>query len=230
MDLLKNLKSLFVVTEETEGTTVDTSQASTSATPAPVSTSSQSSTTNPDPEYSKTINQAGNVDDKFLDILLNAMSENNKEGFDYLEFKNSLQSLAKMPMDEKTRFQSAFAMAQTMGATPAILIDTADHYLNVLAKEEKAFEDSLAAQRQKQIGEKENEAASLEKMIGEKTAQILKLNTEIEEHKNQLGKIKSTLNDASAKIDKTKQNFIASYNHLVEQVRDDIKKMQQYLK
>lgn len=226
MDLLKNLKSLFVVTEET-GTESDPE--TTSATSAPVTPNVQSSSAS-DPDYTKTINQSGNVEDKFLDILLGAMTTGNKEGFDYLEYKTSLQSLAKMSLDEKTRYQSAFAMAQTMGATPGNLINTADHYLEVLAKEEKAFEDSLALQKQRQIGEKENEAASMEKMIGEKTAQILKLTNEIEEHKTELTKLKSSMSEASAKIDKTKQNFIASYNHLVDQIKEDIKKMQQYLK
>ena len=55
---------------------------------------------------------------KFIEVLLGALDKNNLKGFDYLEFKQSLQSLAKMPMDEATKYQSAFAMAQTMGATP----------------------------------------------------------------------------------------------------------------
>ncbi len=232
MSLLRNLKSLFVVTDDNEvqdGTdpvSVDSSSSSTSST----STGTSASTISSNDSYSSQINSSGNVDDKFLDILLDAMNAHNKPGFDYLEFKQSLQSLAKMSMDEKTRFQSAFAMAQTMGATPGLLIDTANFYLDILSKEEEAFEDSLTTQRKKQIGEKESEGKSLTDMINQKSAQIDQLNKEIQDHKDQLSKIKSQIDDASAKIDKTKQNFIASYNHVVNQVKDDIQKMNDYLK
>lgn len=232
MSLLRNLKSLFVVVDENEeqdpasSVTLDTSSASSSSTGTGTSTVSSGT----GDTYASQINTGGNVDDKFLDILLDAMNAHNKPGFDYLEFKQSLQSLAKMSMDEKTRFQSAYAMAQTMGATPSMLIDTANFYLDVLSKEEQAFEDSLATQREKQIGEKENEGKSLSDMISKKTAQIEALNKEIEDHKSQLSKIKSQVDEAGAKIEKTKQNFIASYNHVVNQVKDDIEKMKDYLK
>jgi len=232
MSLLRNLKSLFVVMDDNEGqdsAESSTSMTGTSSTPT-TTTGTITNTSSSNDTYTSQINTSGNVDDKFLDILLDAMNAHNKTGFDYLEFKQSLQSLAKMSMDEKTRFQSAYAMAQTMGATPSMLIDTANFYLDILAKEEQAFEDSLATQRQKQIGEKENEGKSLTEMIAQKSAQIDQLNKEIEEHKSQFSKIKSQVDDASAKIDKTKQNFIASYNHVVNQVKDDIQKMKDYLK
>ena len=59
------------------------------------------------------------------------------EGFDYLEYKQSLQSLEKMNMDNQTRYQSAFAMAQTMGAKAKNLIDSAQYYLKVMQKGRK---------------------------------------------------------------------------------------------
>ena len=36
---------------------------------------------------------SGKVTDKFYDILFGAMEANNQEGFDYLEYKKSLQTL-----------------------------------------------------------------------------------------------------------------------------------------
>ena len=74
----------------------------------------------------------GKVNDKFTEVLFSAMERDNQEGFDYLEFKQSLRSLEKMPMDEATRYQSALAMAKTLGANPVLLQQSAAHYLNVL--------------------------------------------------------------------------------------------------
>ena len=82
------------------------------------------------------------------------MEKANIEGFDYLEYKQSLKSLAKMPMDERTRFQSAYAMAQTMGASVGHLIKTAQHYIDILAAEEKKFETALANQKKLQCNYK----------------------------------------------------------------------------
>ena len=79
--------------------------------------------------------QSGKPDAKFVDILLKAVEKDNLEGFDYLEYKSSLQSLSGMDMDEETKYKSSLAMATTMGATPAKLIKTAEHYIATLNKE-----------------------------------------------------------------------------------------------
>ena len=50
-----------------------------------------------------------------------------------------------MPMDEQTRFQSAFAMAQTLGATTEHLMHSANHYLEILKKEGLALAGTVPA-------------------------------------------------------------------------------------
>ncbi|MEM1214943.1 MAG: hypothetical protein AAGJ82_04620, partial [Bacteroidota bacterium] len=128
--MLKNLKSLFIIEEETpkQATKAAPKAKATAAAPKTSSPTSQPATA-----------RAGKIKPKFTDILLSAMDKADLEGFDYLEYKKSLQSLTKMNMDEATAFKSAFAMAQTMGATPTKLVQSAQHYLNILQKEEEKF-------------------------------------------------------------------------------------------
>ena len=114
----------------------------------------------------------GKVNKKFTEILLAAMERDNQEGFDYMEFKQSLQSLEKMPMDEATRYQSALAMAKTMGADPTTLLQSANHYLNVLKMEEKKFEEALSKQTSVKIGQKKKEQQGLQTAINEKAEAI----------------------------------------------------------
>lgn len=71
-------------------------------------------------------------DPKFVELLLKAIESNNIEGFDYLEYKNSLRSIENVIPDEGVRFKSAFEMAKTMGMTKAKLVESANHYLGVL--------------------------------------------------------------------------------------------------
>ena len=158
------------------------------------------------------------------------MEKHNIEGFDYLEYRQSLLSLRKMDMDTATRYKSAYAMAQTMGASPEYLIKTANHYLDVLQKEEAKFGEALKNQRSRQIGEKEQQLKQLEQTIRQKAEKIQQLSKEIEEHQKQIKAIEGDLSQAATKVESTKNDFIASYNAIVVQIKEDIENMKQFLK
>lgn len=221
--MFKNLKSLFIVEEE-------------GAPKKKASNKKAAPPTSKTPEKIEKVEAtptevgAGKVTQKFMDVLFKAMEKNNLEGFDYLEFKQSMASLKKMSMDEPTRYQSAFAMAQTMGATPDHLVKTAQHYINILRKEEEKFEAALAKQNQVQIGDKQNQIKQLDDTIKAKAAQIQKLTKEIEAHQKQSKSLKGQINKASVKVQTTKNNFIASYKSLVGQIAADVENMKKYLK
>lgn len=167
---------------------------------------------------------------KFTEILFQAMEVNNLDEFDYLEFKKSLKSLSQMPMEEATRYQSAFAVAQTMGVSVKQLLDTTQHYITVLEQEEEKFNKALAKQEANKIQSREDAIKALEKTISEKTIQIKKLSAEIDKHKAEVVTYKKEVNNATQKMEAAKLGFLASYNQLVSQIREDIEKMKQYLK
>ena len=221
--MFKNLKSLFIVEEENTSKNKAKSKKATKATAPPA----KKGTTN----VSKPAAAGpGTVTPKFMDVLFKAMEKNNLEGFDYLEFKQSMASLKKMSMDEATRYQSAFAMAQTMGATPDQLLKTAQHYLNILRKEEEKFEAALVNQKKMQIGDKEAQVKQLEDTVKAKAAEIQKLTKEIETHQKEVESLKGQMRTATVKVETTKNNFIASYNSLVSQIQADVENMKKYLK
>lgn len=226
--MFKNLKSLFVIEDEeaaAAGKATRKEQAnSKSATRSTVSASEDNIVSE------SAAGEPGKITPKFMDILLKAMETQNLDGFDYLEYKQSLRSLEKMPMDEATRYQSAYAMAQTMGATPDKLVKTAQHYVDVLKKEELKFEEALANQQKTQIGSKQGEIGKLEEVIQQKAEQIKQLTKEIEEHQRRSEQLKKEIKQASGKVESTKNNFIASYNALVAQINQDMDRMRKYLK
>lgn len=221
MSILKNIKDLFIVPEpEVNKPFVDTEKViNAPVRPTPTTTSSSSNT-----------NTSGKVNDKFVEVLFGAIEKANQEGFDYLEFRNSLQSLKDMPMDEATRFQSAFAMAKTMGASAASLAASAQYYLNVLKQEEQKFGEALANQQSQQIGQKQQELTNLGETIKSKEAQIQSLQAEIESLKQKAGGLQQDLQAAAQHIESTKNDFLVSYNFIVDQIQKDAGVMQQYLK
>ncbi len=230
MGFVDKLKSLFIVEEPGSAKKAKSK-------PAPNKTADKETTpkSNSTPKSNESAGvssgpQPGQPTAKFMEIMFGAMEKHNLDGFDYLEFKQSLKSLEKMPMDEQTRFQSAFAMAKTMGATPQKLIDAAAHYLKVLLHEEKKFEQALENQRARQIGGREKQIKDLEVGIQQKAQHIKKLTQEIEQSQKQLAGIKSEISGAVSKVETTKNNFIASYNVVVSQIQSDVENMKKYLK
>lgn len=228
MGLGDRLKSLFIIEEGTPAAKSKKGKQATKKATAP-KTSSPSSTTTPSAKVKSTDAESGQVTAKFMEILLAAMDKKNLDGFDYLEYKQSLKSLKSMPMDEATRYKSAFAMAKTMGATPDLLIKTAGHYINVLKEEEKKFGQALVAQRAKQVGGRETQIKNIEAGIQKKAEHIKKLTAEIEQDQKKLTTMKNEISGAVLKVETTKNNFVASFNSLVAIIQKDIDNMKQYL-
>lgn len=226
--MLKKLKSLFIVEDDSDKkSSHDNSQEKPKA-------EQETSSSKPEIEMNIEIPEIkdpqGKPDPKFVDILLKAIEKNNMDGFDYLEYKQSLQSLQSMAMDDATRYKSAFAMAKTMGATPEKLLKSANHYINVLKKEEAKFKEALVNQRKSQIQGREAKINSFETAIKEKKAQIKKMMEEIDRKEKDLEKLKTEINKSAAKVESTDQRFHLALNVVMGQIAHDLEKMKQFLK
>jgi hypothetical protein len=220
-DFLKKFKSVFIVED---GTTTPSSEEQQPQT-------QQQQSTAPQQQAQQPVRSAtGSVNNKFVEILTAALEKNNQDGFDYFEFRQSLINLAKMPLDEATRYQSAYAMAQTMGVTPVKLIESAKFYLNVLATEQSKFGEAHTQQRAKLIGNREEELKNLDAMMQQKAEQIKQLTQQIEEHRKQSETMRNEINESTIKIENTKADFETTFNSVYAQIEQDMGKIQQYLK
>ena len=231
---LKNLKGLFIATDE-ELIEAERKRQGQSTAPSQETAAGSPNTTAPEADVTLdrdiiASSAEGKVDQKFMDILLDSLTKNNQEGYDYLEYKQALQSLKKMDMEDETRFQSAFAMAQTMGATKNRLLETGQLYLDVLKKEEEKFMLSVANQRQTKIDERKQELLNIDKWIATKEAEIEKLKAKIEAKKASKADFQSKLSSTAKKIETVKNNFEASYQFLSGQIVEDLNKIKQYVK
>lgn len=230
MSMFKKLKSVFIVEDESAE---ETNSGTSTAKPAPSVSSGSSNMSSVKPTADKdNIGKTGSgtkPDNKFIDLLLKAIESNNMDGFDYLEFKQSLQSLSKIEPDEAKRFQSAYAMAQTMGLDKKKLFDSAQHYSNVLADEERKFADAFQKQKTAQVVEREQKVEILKKSIISKEEQIKQLQAEIINAKDELNNIEGMINESLAKVEATKDGFYASYNMVMNQITSDVERIKQYI-
>ncbi len=215
----KSIKSLFVVADENAASNAAASDAqpASGSQPAPV---------NFDPQPAR----HGEATPKFIEVLLKAMEAANLPGVDYLEYRQSLKSLEKMPMDEQVRYQSAFAMAQAMGATPHKLSESAGHYLSVLKTEQSKFDEALRNQTTERIGNRQQTIKNLDATLKQKAEHIKKLTQEMELHRAEMEKLEIEIREATAKVEGTKNDFFASYQSLVAQINVDMENMKRFLK
>jgi uncharacterized protein (DUF3084 family) len=221
-DFLKKLKGVFVVDDGTTPATTTTSN-----NPVVSASAQNQAATNVPIAVAAS---GGSLNDKFMDILMGAIEKNNQEGFDYFEFKQSLRNLSKMSLDETTRYQSAYAMAQTMGVTPAKLIDSAKFYISILNSEQSKFAEAHAQQRSRLIGTREEEVKNHESMMQQKSEQIKQLTQQIEEHRQKSQQIRNEINESTVKIETTKADFDVTFANVVGQIQEDVNKIQNYLK
>ncbi|AXT56649.1 hypothetical protein J8L88_07305 [Aquimarina sp. MMG015] len=226
--MLKNLKSLFIVDDSEE----ENKETSGSSEKADVSSDKKPAASTPPPLPNNPISSSseGVLDTKIVEKLLQAIEKNNLDGFDYLEYKKSLKALEKMPMDEATKYRSAFATASTMGVTLDKLLQTTNFYIGVLDKENEQFIGAFKNQFDSKVSGREREIAQFESIIKEKSEQIKKLTEEIAKHQKQIGDLKAKVEESNSKINKTQNDFKVSYSHLKAQFEEDIVKMQKYLK
>jgi head-tail adaptor len=218
--MLKNLKSLFIVSEEEQknsGTDKPPAiQPATSGKPATVA--------------SPQLDPKGKVDNNILDKLLQALEDNNQPGFDYFEFRKAILSLSPLQMDEAIKYQSTFATAATVGVTLEKLIDSIEFYKKVLLNEENNFTKAIKEQTSVNINNKVAEREKISASIKEKNDKILKLTEEIRKHESDILQLNSSIEAAEIKIKETSLNFETSLTIIKNQLEQDSVKLRQYIK
>jgi chromosome segregation ATPase len=226
--MFKNLKSLFIVDEGAPKT--EPAQPAAPAKPAgpatpPVPAGANPPAPPPPPTYA-----GGTVDQRIFESLEKAMEENNQQGFDYFEYKNSLKTLSGIISDEATRYKSAYATAATMGLTVERLLESAAFYRTVLEKERDNFTRAVNQQVDLNVTAKQKEAERLQTLIAQKAEQIKRLTEEIAMHQEELARAQGVITEATSRIEATKSNFHFTLEAVMNQIQTDIQNIQRYLR
>lgn len=228
--MFKKLKKLFVVEDESIDEKLEKVINQTQNPPVKKSKVKKEEKTSIETEvFDSNIKGPAKPAKKFTTILLKALNRNNLEGSDYLEFKDSLHSLKGVIEDEATRFKSSYAVLSNNGVTKEKLIETSKHYLDVLKEEKSNFESTFRTQQAKQIKAREDKIVKLTQGLEKKKVQLQKLITEIESMETQLKSSKTEINQVAGKVQLTKDQFMASYHVIVEQIKHDVANIKKYI-
>ncbi len=173
--------------------------------------------------------ESSQLDQRSASMLVKAIEDHNLDGFDYLEFKQSLTGLSAIHSDEATRFQSAYVTASTLGLTKSKLLDTAGYYKKVIEKEKLNFDKAAQNQIQKGIGDKRQKLEKYQSVIKQREAQIKKLQEEIASYQTEVEKLTGELNGAETKIANAQTSFHNACQLVVHHINEDINKINLYI-
>ncbi len=220
--MFKNLKSLFITEDEAEQINDAESTKNTEKPTVNIQTGNQ--------QENAPNKTSIDIDKSIINKLLKALEDNNQAGFDYFEYKTSLKALEKFPMDEATKYQSAFATAATMSVTLDKLLSSIEFYKKVLKVEEENF---MKASKEQYVVNVENRLAEREKLealIKEKSSKIQQLTSEIRDHQKMQDELTSFISTSENKIKLTESNFHSVLSGLISQIEEDAIKLKQYIK
>lgn len=181
------------------------------------------------PSLQESFQNADNVDAKTYEFLLKALERNNQPGFDYLEFKQSLNALLKMNMDLPTAMKSAYTTASTMGLTKNKLMDTAEQYKQVLFTERAQFDSALKKQIQQKVDGKKADTDAMKNKILDYREKIRQMEAEIETWKVSIDKSDQEIQESLQLIEGTKSKFEDTFDKLVAQIIGDIDLIKQHV-
>lgn len=169
------------------------------------------------------------LDRKSVDFLTNALEKNNREGFDYIEFKQSLAALMNMDLDESIAFRSAFATASTVGLTKMKLLETAEYYKKVLNDEKGQFDVALQNQMTQRVESKQKEVVKLKDQIAKHEEKISQLRDQIAKYQGTIDGADAQIQEAQNKINGTRDSFERTHKSILDQINKDIENINQYL-
>lgn len=145
----------------------------------PLHLSFNESETIPMSNLAKAFNTMAQDDDRFANVLMKALEDKNLEGFDYLEFKQSVAKMEEIGMDHDTAIRAAFGTGSTVGLTLEKLVKTAKYYTEVLQDEKSKFMNSMEKHLMSNVEGKAKETSELKKKIANWESKIEQLKAEV---------------------------------------------------
>jgi hypothetical protein len=147
----------------------------------------------------------------------------------YLAFSKALANMEKLPMDEATKFQAAFATLQATGCNVTQLIESFHYFEGILDSEKDKFEEALHATIGDSVVKKEGEIKQLTNENADHAAEIQKLTSLIAANQQNIAELQNELADVNDKLKQKENSFMAAFKSLKDQLQADAGKINTYL-
>lgn len=170
-----------------------------------------------------------NIDSRSIAFLIKALEKANTPGFDYLEFKEALAAQSKLGMDDATAFKSTFATAATIGLNKTKLIASTKHYLNILKEQKKLFDQAVEKRLEEKVNLKEKDNQDLNDKVKALQNKITEINLQLTKLNQQIKENSQGIESEMIKIKETKNDFEKALNGILQQIEEDLTKIENWL-
>ena len=172
-------------------------------------------------ELKKLFEVSEGLNEQMVNIILSTLKDNHEDGMDYLKFKQSIQNLMNMNMDETTSIKSAYATASTMGLSKDSLSKSINNYLNIINKERDKFIETLKKQVDHNIEQPKSEINEINEKIKANEVKMASLAKENELLTNKITTVNDEIQKAEVKIENRRSEFLSVYEAFVKNLNDD---------
>jgi len=169
----------------------------------------------------------GVIDNDIYDKLAQAISDNDLDGEDYLEFKNSIKKLLNYGMTEEKLYNAAFDVLNSL--TYEKLCSSLDHYIGVVEQQKDNFKSALSENFETQVGSKQKAIENINVRKEEAKQKIEELQNSIVELTEQENALSGEMQETQHKLKVTEANFIVTSEKLIEQLSQDKIKIEKHL-
>lgn len=179
----------------------------------------------------QTISSNGTFDSTIFEELSKAMDFANLPGPDYYEFRNAIQAQKDLPIPDNQKYAMVYSTLQASEKSfnKEKLTTSIQHYLEILDTKKKEFEEGKAANFNVTVTSKQKEVEKNDTLIQQKMEQISALNKDIQDLQLQNQELQKGVEAATVKINTVALNFDYTWLFLVNQIKDDLKKIESYI-
>ena len=164
----------------------------------------------------------GVVDNKFIELLEGIIEQNNQPGQDYFEFKQAIENMKTLAMDEKTKFLTVYSVLSLQGCTKTVLQASLDKYITLIQAEKTNFDSEVQGQYVEKVKSKLDEAEKSRKELETLSKRLNELNTSILV-------LTQEAQSEEMKIRATEANFKASADIIINEMMSDKNKINNYI-
>jgi hypothetical protein len=169
------------------------------------------------------------LNDKILESLSIAIQNSDLPGEDYLEFIGAVQSLKDLPLTDELKYRTAYSTLSTKGLTYNKIFESADYYVKVLENEHKKFYEALNQRSNSVLTQNRGDIEKLKAENMNRAKMIEKLSAEISETQDKIASLETSIVEAETKLKTTEQEFVATYQYMVEKIKSNISKVKQFI-
>ncbi len=161
--------------------------------------------------------------------IMTVLDKNNIDGFDYYEFRQSIQNSSAMPLSEPDKFNTIFAMAKPFGVTKEKLISSIDFYAVKLDEHKAGFSTYIQGLREQEISVREQRKVDNDLAIQQKSDLIRQLTEEINALSQENNALSTEIYSQTSQINAKEQSFLITFDVVLKQINDDKNKIEMYI-